>query len=237
MKRKLMNILFLILCFLVGMFIALASGCSHLGSYQSQHRIGMIADTMQSVVKVIALGYEDNPASGFYIGDGIVVTAGHVARESSLEKVVFENGDECSISQRIRHKDFDVGLLFIAEPNCPTPALVFNTEDLKRGETVYILGHPMDATFIVARGIVSGRIDGPIYGCFGDVSLIITDAIAYRGNSGSVIVDEDGEIRGVYVGTYRVGVGGIFPPGCAVFISTPDILKALEQNKLYSPAI
>lgn len=213
------------LAFIVGLILAGllgAMGCASFENMRSQYRVDMVAMTMQSVVKVIASGYEDMPASGFYIGNGIVITAGHVTKEESIYKVVFENGDESKVLERIVHEDFDVGFLRISEPNCP--ALVFDKKVLKRGESVYILGHPRGATFAVSRGIVSGR--SIVAGHFGYISLLITDAIAYRGNSGSVVVDEQGEIRGVYVGTYRVSIGGTFPAGCSVFICTADILKA-----------
>lgn len=201
-------------------------GCNQAYTLSQQH-VNIVKRTMQSVVKVIAQGYEDMPATGFYIGNGIIVTAGHVSKFDKIEKVVFENGNEYAVLDRIIHEDFDCGFLLIGNVKCPT--LILNTEVLRRGEIVFILGHPRNAVFTVTKGIISGRI---IFNSFGDISLGITDAIAYRGNSGSVIIDTQGKIRGVYVGTYRLSYTNEFSPGCAVFISSLDILKALKHNKL-----
>lgn len=217
--------------FMLGVSLSIM-GCNQAHTLSQQH-VSIVERTMQSVVKVIAIGYEDMPATGFYIGDGIIVTAGHVSIFDKIEKVIFENDDEYSILDRIVHEDFDCGFLLIE--NIKRPTLIFNTEALKRGETIFISGHPKDAIFTVSKGIVSGRIEGPVNGTFGDIFLGITDAVAYRGSSGSPIVDAQGKVRGVYVGTYRITQMYEFPTGCAVFIPSSNILKALKHNKLVRP--
>lgn len=192
----------------------------------SQHRLGMIEKTMQSIVKIVATGHEDRPATGFYIGNGVIVTAGYILEYPQLDRVIFENGDECPVLDRYEHQDYDCGFYFIEEPNCH--ALKLDTSELQRGETVYIFGHPTKAVFTVTKGIISGRTDMEEY--FGEVLLGITDAIAHHGNSGSPLVNEKGNVRGMYVGSYRVRmIDGSFPAGCAIFIPAFDIMKSLNE--------
>jgi S1-C subfamily serine protease len=232
MKRRMINILIWVTLAvsLVSTLEAL-TGCHyelkvHGVNRGYEHRLNMIERTMGSVAKVVATGWEHRPATGFYIGNGIIVSAGHVVEYEQLDKVIFENGEEYPILDRYRHPDYDCGFFVIDEPNAP--ALRLDTRELQRGETIYVFGHPKEVTFTVSKGIVSGRTD--MDGYFGEVLLGITDAVAHQGNSGSPAVNENGEVRGMYVGSYRaLTMDGHFPAGCSVFISAFDIVKALNQ--------
>ncbi|MHA2022569.1 MAG: hypothetical protein ACTSWQ_02795, partial [Candidatus Thorarchaeota archaeon] len=68
-------------------------------------------------------------------------------------------------------------------------------------------------------------------GFFGDTILIVTDAVTHGGNSGSVLVDEDGEIRGVHVGG-RLSNCGSSLHGYGVNVGVTAILNALEAAGL-----
>ena len=195
-------------------------------------QIEMIERSMQSVVAVYRSDY-DLPASGFYIGDGIIVTAGHVAEVGSLEKVVFEDGDEYPILEQIVHPDYDCGFLLIKYPCDPCdinePILKFDLAEVQRGEEIFILGNPSGFTFLSTNGIVAGRDD--FDGFFGDTLLIIIDAAGQGGNSGSVLIDKDGEIRGLWIGG-SISRCGAFLTGCGASVPVNDILEALKQAGL-----
>ena len=190
-------------------------------------QIEMLEKAMQSVVAVYYFD-ADFPASGFYIGNGRVITAGHVAEEN-IEKVVFEDGTECPVLKRIVHPDYDCGILIIDPLDKPT--LKFDLTEVQRGEEIFILGNPLGFVFLSTKGVVCGR--GNIDGFFGDALLIITDAASQGGNSGSVLIDADGEIRGVWVGGW-ISRCGAFLTGCGMSICVDDILNVLEQADLQS---
>jgi S1-C subfamily serine protease len=183
----------------------------------------MIAKSMQSIVAVHhpTIGI---PASGFYIGNGVFVTAGHVAGMEGIEKVVTEDGVEYPVIEQLRHPDYDCGFLIVKDANCPI--LKFDVNVVRRGEEIFILGNPADLTFISTKGIVTGRTD--CGGYFGDISLIVVDAVANNGNSGSALLDIDGEVRGVHV-------GGRGDCGYDVSVCVSDIFKALEVVGLQRP--
>ena len=203
----------------------------------SMTQIEMIEQSMQSVVAVYRPDY-DIPASGFYIGNGIIITAGHIAETENLEKVVFEDGDEYKIIKQIVHPDYDCGFLLISEandlphtfPHPNEPSLEFDLAEVQRGEEIFILGNPSGFLFLSTKGIIVGRRDN-INGLFGDTLLIVSDAAGQGGNSGSVLVDKDGEIRGVWIGGYTSRCGA-FLTGCGLSIPVNDILEALEQAGL-----
>ena len=192
----------------------------------------MLAKSMQSVVAVYHPTYGGTPASGFYIGNGIIVTAGHVAEEKGIEKVVFEDGDEYNVLEQIVHPDFDCGFLLISDansmpntfPHPNEPILKFDSAEIKRGEVVFILGNPGGLLFNVSKGIISS-VNRDCDEYFGKTILIGFDAMATYGSSGAPVVDQDGEIRGVQV-------GGRGFHGSSVAITTSDILKALKQAGL-----
>jgi len=154
--------------------------------------------------------------------------AGHIIDEVELAYAEFEDGTKCEVIRESKPMDYDVGFAFI-EP-VDKPALVFDTDGVIRGEPVLICGNPTGNTFIATTGIVSGFVE--VDGWFGDIEMILTDAIAHRGNSGSPLIDAEGEVIGVYVGTSRLTRCYAFPAGCSVNVKVSDILVALEAAEL-----
>ena len=210
---------------------AILGGCARdlvmINQYvDSERQISVIHLAMQSVVKVVSAQYPDYPASGFYIGDGIVVTAGHVSEADHITSVKFEDGVVCEVLERITHPNFDCGFLLIAPVD--KPELKFDSALIKRGLVVMTLGNPtideLHFEFLATKGIVTGFSDVDRY--FGDILLFISDSVAHGGNSGSVVIDADGEIRGMYVGGKRNRLG-IMIHGAEMNIQATDILDAL----------
>jgi S1-C subfamily serine protease len=194
----------------------------------------VIEDSLQSVVQVIDSEFPEVPASGFYIGDGIIVTAGHVSKRDTISHVVFMDGTEYEVIEHIVHPDFDCGFLLIETVD--RPALKFDTLPLHRGDTVFMLGHPhvgsaydgFSILFNTSKGIVTGflRLE-----TFGDMEMFISDAVGHPGNSGSVLIDLEGEIRGLHVGGGRSRCGAPLH-GFEMNVKVSDILKAMESAGL-----
>ena len=201
----------------------------------SERQISTIHQAMQSVVKVNSSLYPKWPASGFYIGNGIVVTAGHVSKMDHVVSVEFEDGTVCGVLERITHPDFDCGFLLIDAVD--KPGLKFDPDPVKRGLVVMTLGNPTirenHFEFLATKGIVAGFYD--VGGYFGDILLFITDSVAHCGNSGSVVIDVDGEIRGMYVGG-TPGAFGVKIHGTEMNIQVADILIALDAAGLRTDA-
>jgi S1-C subfamily serine protease len=179
----------------------------------------MIEKSMRSVVTIY---HPANRilASGFYIGNGIIVTAGHVAEIENLEKVIFEDGDEYGILKQIAHPDYDCGLLIINDPN--KPELKFDLAEVQRGEEIFVLGNPGGLTFISTKGMVGGRVRRAL---FGDVILVVSNTISASGSSGSTVIDKDGDVRGVHVGWAGT-------KNFTVYVPSNKILEALRQAEL-----
>jgi S1-C subfamily serine protease len=167
--------------------------------------------SMQSVVTLHIAGYDRHVGTGFYVGDGKIVTAGHMVEDGKLIRAEFEDGTVCEIIGEFDCSDYDVAVLFI-EP-VDKPALKFDDDGVVRGEDVFICGNPRNQTFMVFEGIVAGTtIAYPKD--FGNIELIVTTCVGTNGNSGSPLLDAEGEVVGVWNGTcqpppYHIKLAGL----------------------------
>jgi S1-C subfamily serine protease len=178
----------------------------------------MIALTMQSVVHIRAgdpnasrekdiYGEDDGEkrsweGSGVYIGNNLFMTAKHVIEGQTKFKLTLENGIEYKADYFYIESASDVGFiqvkgLVLCEP------LVMNIQELRRGDTVYILGNPfgLEFKFSASKGIVSA-INRDAEGFFGNKLIFQADAASYPGNSGGPVINELGEVVGILVGGY-----------------------------------
>jgi S1-C subfamily serine protease len=122
---------------------------------------------------------------------GIVATNHHVIGTSKKVKVVLNDGTE-QVGEMIRaYRDVDLAFLqILAKPD--KYAFLSSMDNLKVGQTIYAIGHPMGLQNTITKGIVSalGRvIDGAKY--------IQTDASINPGNSGGPLFNEQAEVIGI----------------------------------------
>jgi len=154
-------------------------------------------DIMQSVVHIEAhAGWQ---GSGVYVGNGLILTAGHVVEEGWGFAVTFEDGTACESYQYYQEPQADVGFIFLE--NCNAPALEFDNDGYSRGDTAFIYGNPFgwDYNFSVTKGIISS-VNRDCGGFFGHKIMLQSDAASYPGNSGGPLIDDEGEIIGILVG-------------------------------------
>jgi len=165
--------------------------------------------------------------SGFLVSeDGLIATAGHVCENTEVFEVVFSDGSR-AIADFIHMENMDrcdVGFVQIrsADLRKKRPYLNLDTE-VKIGEDLIILGYPWGLNNGVAltKGVVSlHNRSEPFFG----VKLVIhADPASYPGNSGSAVIDMDGECVGILI-------GGAY--GCDNFsIITPAKLIELAMQK------
>ena len=162
--------------------------------------------------------------TGFFVSDsGLIATAGHVVENTETFIVQFQDGsrtyaDFVSMENMER---CDVGFIKLrSDTKCPY--LKLDTK-IKIGESLIILGYPWGLNNGVAltQGAMSlvGRSE-PFFG----VKLVMqTDVASWPGNSGSPVINMDGEVVGILIGGMR---------GCDNFsIVTPAQLVELAMQK------
>lgn len=156
--------------------------------------------------------------SAVYLGDGLYLTAAHVADnkgeirvDGALAAVVWSDAEA------------DVALLRAYTPSTP-PAAKLRCDALEIGESVTIGGHPLDMQNVYTFGYVAGHYD------YEGRKLTIIDASIAPGNSGGPVWDEEGNLVGIAVAVkvWPIGMGATFT-GHALAVPGTVFCPMLEQ--------
>ncbi len=146
-----------------------------------------------------------------------VVTNDHIASSAPELRVVLPDGGEVAARVVGRDARLDIALLAVAAPRPKTLALG-DSDDLKVGEWLVVLGNPFGDEVSASAGIVSatGReIAGSMVPgrAMGFRTFLQTDARINRGNSGGPVLNTAGQVIGIAVATGdRLGEIGFVVP-------------------------
>ncbi|MEX0590103.1 MAG: trypsin-like peptidase domain-containing protein, partial [Xanthobacteraceae bacterium] len=131
--------------------------------------------------------------------DGKVLTAAHVVDVAEAIHVEFPGGRRISARVIASEPDADVSLLQLQQ--VPTDAVVARVGDSDRvriGEQVFIVGAPYGISHTLTVGYVSGRHQpGRVWDRFTLAEFLQTDAAINQGNSGGPMFNMAGEVIGV----------------------------------------
>lgn len=152
--------------------------------------------------------------SGVYIGDGIVITAAHVARHDGLSVVTH---DEVSRTATVLWTDpeHDIAALRIV-PDGITASRIDCSGPVV-GERVTAFGSPADLDFLRTSGVVAGEARTI------DIwkSVVPVDMTVVQGMSGGPVMNSDSNVVGITVGLQSTITGttgiGIVVPSTVVF--------------------
>jgi serine protease Do len=172
-------------------------------------RIAVLARLEKSVVVIRACSTcgllpDETLGSGVIASkDGLVITAAHVVADARSLAISLSSGE--TIEAKVLYLDnvLDVALLRLAvPPPAGAVATLGDSENLRKGATVYVIGNPRGLEFSIATGVVSGR-HSPEH-AFGltndapeDAEWIQTDAAMNAGVSGGPMFNSRGEVIGI----------------------------------------
>jgi serine protease Do len=147
----------------------------------------------QVIDSVVGISHEGQIyGSGVLIdANGVVATNHHVVGISKKVKILLNNGTE-HLGELIRsYRDVDLAFLqVLSKPD--KFATLADKENMKVGQTIYAIGHPMGLQNTITKGIISAinrRIKGGRY--------VQTDASINPGNSGGPLFNEYAEVVGI----------------------------------------
>lgn len=181
---------------------------------------------------VVWIGAEDEwsdehkwQGTGFFVTPNLIATAGHVVEDTESFEVMFSDGTRAKAD--FVHMESldrcDVGFIVLrSEHRKKRPYFHLDTE-IEIGEDLVILGYPwgMNNGVALTKGVVSLPDRDEPY--FGTKLVVHTDTASWSGNSGSPVIDMDGECVGILI-------GGAW--GCDNFsIVTPAQLVELAMQK------
>ena len=128
---------------------------------------------------------EDSLGSGFFIGDGMILTNYHV-----IENVIDYEGKEFEVTSIYDYnKEFDLAVLGVKGTK---EALPISLDKVVAGEKVYTVGSPYGYTGTFSSGIV-----GAASRIIEKVDYIQITAPISKGNSGGPLLNRFGEVIGV----------------------------------------
>lgn len=138
--------------------------------------------------------------SGVVISEtGEIMTAAHVI--SAAEKVIveFPNGEEVPAKVVTSNTDADVALIkLLWVPKGMQVATLGDSDEVKIGNEVIVIGAPLGLKHSLSMGHISGRIaDDNISDNFTKQEFFQTDAAINHGNSGGPMFNMKGEVIGI----------------------------------------
>lgn len=179
--------------------------------------------------------YEEGLGSGVVISaEGLILTAAHVVQTAEQIKVKFTSGKEVPAKIIRLVKGADVALLKLAwVPENITVAKLADSEMVRIGDKIYIIGAPYGLSHSLSVGHISGKHkEVNTTSGFVRAEFFQTDAAINHGNSGGPMFNAKGEVVGI-VSSILTESGGFEGIG---FAATSNITKKLvvEENSLYT---
>lgn len=158
---------------------------------------------------VVEVSTGSSKGTGFSISeDGYIVTNSHVIKGALQLTVVFPNH---GVKEAIVIEDYpEVDLAVIKVEGTDLPSLQLANELENVQQDVIFIGNPLAFTGIANEGKVLGFYDDDL-----EVRVSKLDAPVYKGNSGSPVISENGEVIGVIYATIKLeeyGKLGLFIP-------------------------
>lgn len=150
---------------------------------------------------VVVIHTDGSQGTGFMISpDGLIVTNRHVVEGSTQLRVSLASGEQF-IGRIVKISDeVDLALVDIDAEHLPVLPLAHSYTG-EAGIPVYIIGNPLFFTGIANEGQTYGVTHK-------EPQMLVLQAPVYKGNSGSPVIAEHGEVIGVVFATSSARIDG-----------------------------
>lgn len=130
---------------------------------------------------------------------GEIMTAAHVVQTAEKVVVQFHNGDEVPAKVVTANVDADVALIkLVWLPKDMQVARLADSDKVRIGEQVFVVGAPLGLSNSLSVGHISGRMkDDELSDGFSKIEFFQTDAAINHGNSGGPMFNMRGEVIGI----------------------------------------
>jgi serine protease Do len=151
-----------------------------------------LQDAIQTARRsIVRLSAGASEGSGVAIAPNRVITNAHVVAGYTSVIVADEPGTVWHARVNWRDGAADLATIGIGDPPVE-PIAIGDPAQLREGDDVIAVGHPLGLSFTVTRGIVSARSR-----LYAGQSYIQTDAAINPGNSGGALLNSDGALVGL----------------------------------------
>ena len=178
----------------------------------------------------IAVG---NDGSGVLIDtEGTILTASHVVQTAEQLTVKFLDGRTFSAEVVASANWGDIALLKIIDPkDLPSPVVLADSDTVRIGDNVFVVGAPFGFSHSLSAGYISSRFQTDALIGIGTMEVFQTDAAMNPGNSGGPLFNMNGEVIGIasHIKTTSGGFNGL-----AFAVTTNQIRKLLDKVSSWS---
>ncbi|UCZ53949.1 serine protease [Bacillus shivajii] len=200
-----MTIAFMLVAALLGNVFAVWPQLFNLASIeflQISRELSQNEDVQLYKESVVVVRNGNSKGTGFTISeDGHIMTNHHVVDEGFDITVTFQEGEAYRADIIESDPDIDIAILKVDDESFNHPVLTFE-DSWKAGMSVYFIGNPLFFNFIANRGEVLDLTPER------DIPMLMIDAPIYRGNSGSPVINAEGNVVAVIYATTRTEFGG-----------------------------
>lgn len=191
--------------------------------------------TSPSVVTIYVMTSDDGVinrglGSGIVITQDTILTAAHVVSKSVKIKVLFTDGSTIDASVVASDELTDIAVIKLSEPKADSVlATIADSDGVKVGQPVYVIGSPMGNVGSLSTGHVSRIATREAAQLPKPLMYVQTDASINSGNSGGGLFNADGQVIGVisFILTKSGGSNGL---GYAVVSNTAKELLSLTAG-------
>jgi len=203
MKRIRQGLLFFV--FIVSIALVVQPAISEAKDFHSKIFADLAREAKKSVVYVFvgANLFSDSPViigtgTGFFVGDdGLIVTADHIIKAGGTEVgVTLFTKEKFKAKIVARRPDIDLAILKIEGDTKGKvyPLKLGDSDKVEDGDIVMAIGHPMSFLWSITVGVISGRRMNE------EKEYLQTDTAINFGNSGSPLLNLEGEVIGIVSG-------------------------------------
>ena len=167
--------------------------------------------------------------TGFLVEDNLIITAAHVVQTAESVSVRFHNNEAIPAEVISNYKNADVSLLRLKwAPKQAKILKLGDSDKMKVGDRVFIVGSPLGLSYSFSSGYISGREESrKMSNSLIKAEYFQTDAAINQGNSGGPMFNMKGEVIGIvsHILTQSGGFEGIG------FAATSNVAKELLFNE------
>lgn len=170
---------------------------------QVSQRLSNIPEVSEYKKAVVTIEWDNKKGTGFNINkDGLIVTNHHVVEDANIVNVHFKEKGTFVGKVISSNQELDLAIVDIEAESLPYLPLSLDKDwDKWLGDKIIFIGNPLAFTGIANEGTVTAKVMLQESA----IPFMMIEAPIYKGNSGSPVINEDGEVIAVIFATISSG--------------------------------
>lgn len=174
-------------------------------------KLSLQEDIKKYKESVVVIETSNSRGTGFsFSSEGTILTNHHIVEDSDEVTIAFKKEGLFTGEVTERYPEIDLAVVHVGKKNMPFLSLAKNYT-FQDKEEIRFIGNPLRFQGIANEGIVLDFVTLKNW----QEPVVMLDAPIYRGNSGSPIINEAGEVIGIIFATLQTdtyGKVGLFVP-------------------------